>query len=163
MKKFSLIIIVVMLLFLSGCGKKGDADFNKTEAVVFHDLTAEIPEIFTIDNENSNDDMIFYSYDDEENYNGCMLYFSISDYPRSDTKEAIQEGFYDKNDFSYSEKNINGNKWSIGYRKESVKYNQTYYVINKKGKEYALSYEDYGSGEKCAEALKIIEKSLNFR
>lgn len=163
MKKFGLIIMIVVLLLLSGCGKNGDIDFNKTETVAFHDLTAEIPKVFTIDNENSDDDMIFYSYNDEEKYNGCMLYFSISDYPKKDIKEAMQEGFYDKNDWSYSEKNINGNKWSIGYREESVKYNKTYYVINKNGKEYALSYEDFGSGEKCAEALKNIEKSLNFK
>lgn len=163
MKKFSLIIIVVVLLVLSGCGKNGDVDFNKTETIAFHDLIAEMPKVFIIDNENSDDDMIFYSYDDEEKYNSCMLYFAISDYPHNDMKVAIQDGFYGKNDWSYSEKNINGNKWSIGYREESVKYNKTYYVINKNGKEYTLSYDDFGSGEKCAEALKIIEKSLNFR
>ena len=152
-----------MVLVLSGCGKGGDVDFNDTETITFRDLTAEMPKAFTINNENSNNDIQFYSYNDKEKYNGCMLYFAVSDYPKSDMKEAIQEEFYNKNDWSYSEKTINGYKWSIGYREESVKFNQTYYVINKNGKEYALSYDDFGSGEKCADALKIIEKSLKFR
>lgn len=163
MKKFSLVIIVVMLLVLSGCGKGRDIDFNKTDTITFHDLTAEMPKAFNIDNKNSNNNMQFYSYNDDEKYNSCMLYFAISDYPKSDMKEAIQERFYGKNDWSYSEKTINGYKWSIGYREESVKYNQTYYVVNKYGKEYVLSYDDFGSGEKCADALKVIEKSLNFK
>lgn len=163
MKKISLIIIVLMVLVLNGCGKGGDIDFNNTETIIFHDLTAEMPQAFTIDEENSNSDIIFYSYNDKENYNSCMLYFAISDYPKSDMKEAIQEEFYDKYDWSYNEKTINDNKWSIGYREESVKFNQTYYVINKNGKEYALNYDDFGSGDKCAEALKIIEKGLKFR
>ena len=108
MKKFSLIIMVIMVLVLSGCGKGGDINFNDTENITFHDLTAKMPKAFTIDNENSNNDMQFYSYADEEKYNNCMLYFAISEYPKSDMKEAIQEGFYDKNDWSYNEKTING-------------------------------------------------------
>lgn len=163
MKKLSLIIMVLMVLILSGCGKGGAVNFNDTETITFHDLTAKMPKAFTIDKKNSNNNIQFYSYNDNDNYNGCMLHFAVSDYPKSDMKEAIQEGFYDKNDWSYSEKTINGYKWSIGYREESVKFKQTYYVINKNGKEYALSYDDFGSGEKCADALKIIEKSLKLR
>ena len=163
-KKILLGILVLVALFtITGCGKGEDVDFNKTKTITFHDLTVEIPEVFTIDNENSDNVMQFYNYNDDEKYNSCMLDLSISNYPKSDMKESIQEGFYDKIDWSYSEKNINGNKWFIGYREESVKYNQTYYVINKNGKKYALNYDDFGSGEKCAEALKIIEKSLNFK
>jgi len=163
MKKFSLLIMVVMLLVLSGCGKNRDVDFSKTETVTFHDLTVEMPKAFTVDEENSDEDMQFYYYVDDGNYNGCMLYFAISNYPKSNMKEAIQEGFLDKTDFTYNEKNINGYKWSVGYREESIKFNQTYYVINKNGKEYVLSYDDFGSGKKCAEALKVIEKSLKFK
>lgn len=163
MKKLSLIIMIVMVMVLSGCEKGEDVDFNNTETITFHDLTAEMPKAFTIDSENNDDYIIQYSYNDDEKYNSCMLYFAISDYPKSDMKEAIQEGFYDKKDWTYNEKTINGNKWAVGYREESVKLNQTYYVINKNGKEYVLNYDDFGSGEKCADALKIIEKSLKFR
>ncbi len=159
MKKINLFIIVVISLVLTGCGS---IDFTKTETVTFYDLVVEIPKAFTIDNENSNSNMQFYSYNDKEKYNSCMFDLFISDYPKSNMREAIQEDFYDITDWSYSEKDINGYRWSIGYKENSVKYNQTYYVINKNGKEYKIGYSDFGSGEQCAEALKIIEESLKF-
>ena len=163
MKKINLFVIVLMLLILSGCGKTGNVNFSKTDTVTFHDLTVEIPKEFTIDNDNGDEYIKFYSYDDDEKNNSCTLTLSMSDYPNSDMKETIKEGFMGETDFTYSEKNINGYNWSIGYREGSVKFNQTYYVINNKGKEYSLSYDDFGSGEKCAEALKVIEKSLKFK
>lgn len=162
MKKSYLLIMILITLMLSGCGKNGNAEFTETDTVAFHDLTVEIPKVFVKDNENSHSDMVFYTYNDEEKYNICMLYLNISDFPNNDLKESIKDGMLGKTDFTYNEKDINGHKWAIGYREQSVKSNKTYYVINKNGKEYALNYDDFGSGDKCAEALKIIENSLKF-
>ena len=162
MKKINLFVMILMVLILSGCGKNGNVDFNKTDTVTFHNLTLEIPKDFIKDSENSTNNIVFYSYDDTDKYNSCMLYLSLSNYPKSDIKKAIQDGFLGKTDFTYNEKNINGNKWSIGYREQSIKSSQSFYVINNNGKEYSLSYEDFGSGEDCAKALKVIENSLKF-
>ena len=162
MKNIKIAIAVCMLLVLSGCGKSNEIDYSKTNTIKFHNLVVELPQAFVNDEENSNNDIVFYSYDSEDKYDGCMVYFAISDYPKDDLKEAIQQEFYEKHDWSYSEKNINGNKWAIGYRKESEKFNQSFYVINKDGKEYSFSFDDFGSGERCSEALKHIENSLKF-
>jgi hypothetical protein len=148
MKKASLIIVValaalvatvVLVVVLVGYGKNGDVDFSNTETITFYDLTAKIPKAFAIDNENSSNDMKFYGYADDEKYNNCMLYFAVSDYPASSMREAIEEGFYGKSDWTYDEKNINGDKWAVGHREESAKFNQTYYVAEKNGKEYTVS------------------------
>ncbi len=163
MKKISAILVIVMLLVMTGCGKSDDIDYNDTEKVTFYDLTFEVPKAFKSDTENGNEYIQFFNYMDEEKYNTCMMHYSISDYPNSDMKAAVKEGFLDKTDFTYNEKTINDNKWAIGHREESVKFNQTYYVIVKNGKQYEIGYDDFGSGEKCAEALKVIEKSLNFK
>lgn len=163
MKKINLIIIIAMLLIVSGCGKSEEVDFNETNTITFHNLIVEMPKAFNVDTGSTTEYMQFYSYNDTENYNSCMLYFAIYDYPSKDMKQAIKEGMFNETDITYSEKNINGNKWSIGYREESNKFNQTYYVINKDDEEYVLNYDDYGSGNKCAEALKVIEKSLKFK
>ena len=162
MKKIRIFIIVLMVLILTGCSDN-NVDFSKTNIVTFNDLTVEIPNAFTKDTDNGTDEMVFYSYSDAEKYNYCSMYLAISNYPDSDMKKAIQEGgFYNKTDWTYNEKDINGYKWSIGYKEESVKHNKTFYVINHNGKEYSFNYEDYGSGDKCAEALKVIEKTLKF-
>ena len=161
MKKFYLLGIVLMAFILCGCGNK-EVDLNKTSTITFHDLKADLPTVFEQDPENSSDDIIFFSYTDEKNYNGCMLHFSFSEYPTENIKDAITEGLLGKTDYEYSEKEINGYKWAIGHREENDKFNQTYYAIVKDGKEYNFSYDDFGSGEDCAKALSIIEKSLKF-
>ena len=51
-------------------------DFNNTETITFHDLTAEMPKAFTIDNKNSDNYIIQYSYNDNEKY--CAV-FKITD------------------------------------------------------------------------------------
>ena len=160
MKKIGLLAVVVSLLLLSGCGKS--VNFDDTDTITFHDLTVSIPKVFIHDEENSNDKMTFYAYNDNDD-NACMVYFSFSDYPNGDARESIKFGFLDKEDFTVTEKTINDNKWSIGYREESKKQKQSFYVITVNGKEYNMSYDDFGSGEDCAKALKVIEKSLTLK
>lgn len=158
MKKVNLFLIIFMMLVLSGCGK--NLNFTKTNTIKFHNLTLEIPAVFKTDNENNDENIIFYTYDDNDK-NYCMLDISVSYYTKSDLKAIIREELLDK-DFVFSEKDINGYKWSIGYIEEDVKHNQTVYAINNDNKEYLISYDDLGSGEDCSKLLKIIEKELKF-
>jgi major membrane immunogen (membrane-anchored lipoprotein) len=161
MKKISLFIVIVALFMLSACGKEKEADFSKTTEVKFHDLVVQMPDVFVKDNVNSNDGIIQYTYDDK-NDDICMLYFAKSDYPQNDMKSVIQEGLLGKSDFTYSEKEINGNKWAIGTRTEGTTLHQNFYAINYNGKEYTMNYDDFGRGKECTKALSIIENSLKF-
>ena len=161
MKK-NLFAVICISLLLSGCGNGKDIDYNKTDTVTFYNLTFEIPTIFTFNSADSQDDIKFYSYEDSKKYNSCKLYVAVSNYPNTDLKKVVQNGLLGETNFSYNEKNINGYTWSIGYVEKSAKRNHTFYAINNNGKQYSISYDDFGSGEKCAEALKIIDKSLKF-
>ena len=145
MKKYSLLFVFLFLFMLCGCGKDS-VDFSKVEEVKFNNLKLEMPLVFEKDLEYSDDEIIFYDYDDEDNYNNCMFNISISNYPSDDLKEVIQETLLNETDFEYSEKTINGQKWAVVYREESKKYNQSAYVTVYNGKEYALTMDENGDG-----------------
>lgn len=163
MKKKNLIILGAAIIMLSGCGKGKNVDFSKTNTVTFHDLTLEMPEVFTVDNEDSTDTVQYYSYEDSEMNNMCMLSLNIISNTNYDAKKAVKNILIDDTNASYNEKEINGYTWTIGYKEETAKSSLTVYAINKDNNEYAISYIDMGSGDDCAKALKVIEKNLNFK
>lgn len=170
MKK-NIMILLVLVLLLSGCGKKDESGSSKnvnlsnTKKVSFHDLQLEIPTIFTRDEENSSDDFVIYGYDNfsEERNNFCNMYISFSEYTSDNLKDNIKDSLLLENeDFSFKEQNINGNTWSIGFYEESKKDLRSAYSININDTNYSIKYEDMGSGDLCEKALKVIENSLKF-
>ena len=124
------------------------------------DLKIEVPNAFVYDEENSYDNMMFYSYNDDSDL--CTLSISTSEYTYDDLKEAVKNGMYGETNYTYSEKMINGKNWSVGQTNSSKSGAHSYYAINYNSRRYSIGYDNFGSGEKCADALKIIEDSLNF-
>lgn len=162
MKKILISLIAIVSIFMiTGCGSKSNEPQGEDINVSLGDLKLKLPSVFE-KGEESSSDMIFYDYTSEDMKNACMMYISVWNVPSTNIKEDIKTGLLNSNNINYSDKNINGNNWTIGSVYESEKYSKYFYAINYNNNFYQISYEDGGSGDLCKKYLNTIENSLNF-
>lgn len=162
-KVLSISLILIIVLLLTGCGKeKDEVDLNKTKDITFYDLSFKIPEVFTRDEKNSDEDIIFFDYDSDTE--SCMVSLSHSEYAEDDLKKAVEEGLFKEEGrtIEFFEKTVNGVTWSAGKYVRSQKTTHYYYVTNHNNESYDLGIDDFGSTGSCEKAKNIIVNSLKF-
>lgn len=156
------VFVILFVVFLTGCTTD---DTEKNDEVIsssIGDLKFNMPVVFEKSKESSSD-IIFYNFDTSDNKNICLLDFSISDYPEDNLQEVIEDNLLHEDNINYSTKNINGEKWTVGYVKMSEKSISYSYAINYHNKLYQFDFDDYGSGNLCEDYRVMIENSLDFK
>lgn len=152
------VMFITVVCLLTGCGKTvdDDIDISKTSTINLKDLTLELPIAFKkVDEEN-------YELETNDNKNYCSLLLEQGS-PYDTIDEMLKITFSGVDNVDYSTKTINGNVWHIGTYSTSNKNKVTRYVIIYNNYEYMVSYEDFGSGTLCEEALNKIVNSLKLK
>lgn len=159
----TIVIMILLVVSLTGCGGKNDKFFDKTKTLTFDELELNLPVSFEKYEEGSKEDLVGYSYLSEDGKDLCILTLSKINGVSSDLNETISLGLLFAPEINYYTKEINGNNWTMGYVVEDGKPTNYYYAINYNDKQYGVSYNDYGSSNLCRQYLDMIEVSLKLK
>lgn len=164
MKKIKIFsILVISLLLFTGCNSQ-KTNLTENQEVTYKNLKFSIPANFEKTEEEG---WVSYNWASDDFKNSCNL--SLSTYKTIKTVDLEGIAYDDLTAFADDENNIktstitvNGIIWAKAEVYNNQKSSFTAYATEKNGEVYTIRYDDYGSGEICAEVLSIIEKSLSY-
>jgi len=173
MKKiFTITFMFIGVLLLTACGSE-NIDVNKTKTDKYNKLSYVVPEKFEkekndYESEIDGSSLVFsdyhYTYKNMAS-NGkfddmCSLGFFYDKSSYNDTLEEYAQIYHEGK--TGTKKTINGVEWYIVKEQTSEKMVDYYYYSKYGNNYYEVSYNDWGKGNICGDALETIEKSLKF-
>ena len=155
-------ICLVLVIILSGCGKKIVNVENKNNEDKLGELLFSVPVKFVKDKDNTTKESTYYSYTSKDGKESCFLAVFYSDVFTKDLNKLVKENLYGTGDVTVSDKTINGKVWKVASAKENDVIMNYSNVIIHNNKYYSVSYNDIGKGTYCSNSYNSIINSLRF-
>ena len=164
MKKIvKIIICLVLVIVLSGCGKKINKKQITTKQTGLGDLIFSVPNEFSKDENNTSETALYYSYTSSDGLESCFVGVFYSDVYTDDLDKLAKDNLYGTGDINVSDKSINNQNWKVAIAKQKDVITNYSYVTIHNNKYYSVTYNTLGNGDFCSNSYNTIINSLKFK
>ena len=156
------IAITVFIILLNDNKPKKVTTKEKKEEKIIGNLHISIPEKFELDDNNEEDNIVYYDYNDTDLSNTCIIQIEYKDYYDTNIEQEAKDNIFVNGSYHTEEKEINNHKWWVITLRHNIKAIYYSYATTYNDKIYTIKYDDIGTGNYCDKAYNKIFKTIKF-